>query len=139
MPSSSVEALASAADGDVTVSRRRGERLLGRLGLERVGAEGAAVARDRRLPRPFQDAEQAASAFVRGEAGPPCTVTAEYAVKLLRPTPMDGPIRLRARVAESAADRAVVEASMEAGGKVTATCRGTFVAVKPGHPAFQRW
>jgi DNA topoisomerase-1 len=47
MPSSSVEALASAADGDVTVSRGRGERLLGRLGLERVGAEDLTIRRVR--------------------------------------------------------------------------------------------
>ena len=26
-----------------------------------------------------------------------------------------------------------------ANGKVTATCRGTFVAVKEGHPAYHRW
>jgi hypothetical protein len=36
-------------------------------------------------------------------------------------------------------DRAVVDATLEANGKVTATCRGTFVAVKPGHPAYHRW
>ena len=36
-------------------------------------------------------------------------------------------------------DRAVIEATLEAGGKVTATCRGTFVAVKEGHPAYHRW
>jgi len=60
-------------------------------------------------------------------------------VKLKRPTPVDGPITLRARVVESGEDRAVVEAELEAGGKVTATCRGTFVAVKPGHPAYHRW
>jgi acyl-coenzyme A thioesterase PaaI-like protein len=70
---------------------------------------------------------------------PPCTVTAEYHVKLQRPTPMDGPITLRARVVESTADRATVEATLEAGGKVCATCRGVFVAVKPGHPAYNRW
>jgi acyl-coenzyme A thioesterase PaaI-like protein len=70
---------------------------------------------------------------------PPCTVTAEFHVKLKRPTPTDVPIRLRAKVVESSADRAVVEAEMEAGGKVTATCRGVFVAVKEGHPAFHRW
>ena len=33
----------------------------------------------------------------------------------------------------------VVEATVESGGKVTATCRGTFVAVKEGHPAWHRW
>jgi acyl-coenzyme A thioesterase PaaI-like protein len=69
----------------------------------------------------------------------PCTVTAEYHVVLKRPTPSEGEITVRARVAESSDDRATVEASMEAGGRVTATCRGTFVAVKEGHPAFHRW
>jgi acyl-coenzyme A thioesterase PaaI-like protein len=70
---------------------------------------------------------------------PPVTVTADYAVKLLRPTPTAGPVRLRARVVESTGDRAVVEGTLEAGGKTCATCRGTFVAVKPGHPAYHRW
>ncbi len=74
-----------------------------------------------------------------GVATPPCTVTAEYAVKLLRPTPSTRPLRLRARVVESGADRATVEASLECDGKACATCRGTFVAVKPGHPAYHRW
>ena len=70
---------------------------------------------------------------------PPCTVTADYAIKLLRPTPTDGPIHLSARVVSSTDDRAVVEAELSAGGKTCATCRGTFVAVKPGHPAYHRW
>ena len=42
-------------------------------------------------------------------------------------------------VVESGEDRAVVEATLEAGGKVCATSRGVFVAVKPGHPAYHRW
>ncbi len=75
----------------------------------------------------------------RGEATPPCTVTAEFAVKLKRPTPMDAPLQLRAHVVESSEDRAVIEATLEANGKVTATCRGVFVAVKEGHPAWHRW
>jgi acyl-coenzyme A thioesterase PaaI-like protein len=70
---------------------------------------------------------------------PPCTVTAEYSVKLRRPTPTGGVLHLSARVVESGEDRAVVEASITADGKVTTTCRGTFVAVKPGHPAYHRW
>src|SRR5919112_641213 len=70
---------------------------------------------------------------------PPCTVTADYSIKLLRPTPTGGVLRLSARVVESTEDRAVVEASITADGKVTTTCRGTFVAVKPGHPAYHRW
>ncbi len=74
-----------------------------------------------------------------GLAAPPCTVTAEFDVKLKRPTPLDTVLKLRARVVESEGDRAVVDATIEANGKVTATCHGTFVAVKEGHPAFHRW
>jgi acyl-coenzyme A thioesterase PaaI-like protein len=74
-----------------------------------------------------------------GLDAPPCTVTAEYAVKLRRPIPMDGPVRLRAKVVESTDDRATIEATLEAGGKICATCRGLFVAVKEGHPAYHRW
>jgi len=70
---------------------------------------------------------------------PPCTVTAEYSVKLLRPTPTDAPLSLTARVVEAGEDRAVVVAELVAGGKVCATGRGTFVSVKPGHPAYHRW
>ena len=70
---------------------------------------------------------------------PPVTVTAEYSVKLMRPTPSGQPVHLRARVMESSADRAVVEATLSSGGTVCATGRGTFVAVKPGHPAYHRW
>ena len=72
---------------------------------------------------------------------PPCTVTADYAIRLLRPTPTGGAIHLTAKVvaAESNEDRAVIEATLTAGEKVCATCRGTFVAVKPGHPAYHRW
>jgi acyl-coenzyme A thioesterase PaaI-like protein len=74
-----------------------------------------------------------------GHEAPPCTVTADFHVRLLRPTPTSGPVRLRAQVVESSEDRALIEATLEAGGKSTATCRGTFVAVKPGHPAYHRW
>jgi acyl-coenzyme A thioesterase PaaI-like protein len=70
---------------------------------------------------------------------PPCTVTADFHVVLKRPTPMDAILTIRAHVVEATEDRAVVEASIEANGKTTATCRGTFVAVKEGHPAFHRW
>src|SRR3954447_1742795 len=45
-----------------------------------------------------------------GETHAPCTVTAEFHVKLLRPTPVDGPITLKARVVESTETRATVEA-----------------------------
>ena len=74
-----------------------------------------------------------------GASSPPCTVTAEFHVKLKRPTPTDALIKLRSKVVESSDDRAVVAAELEAGGKITATCRGVFVAVKEGHPAYHRW
>lgn len=70
---------------------------------------------------------------------PPCTVTAEFAVKLLAPTPMDALIELSAKVVEGSDRKAVVEATLSANGKVTATCHGVFVAVKEGHPAYHRW
>lgn len=69
----------------------------------------------------------------------PPTVTSDFHVTLKRPTPIDATLHLRAHVVESTDDRAVVEATVEANGKVTATCRGTFVAVKEGHPAYFRW
>jgi len=69
----------------------------------------------------------------------PSCVTAEYAVKMRKPTPSDRALRLEARIVESSADRATVEATLSANGVVTATCRGVFVAVRPGHPAYHRW
>jgi acyl-coenzyme A thioesterase PaaI-like protein len=74
-----------------------------------------------------------------GHATPPCTVTADYHVRLIRPTPTGTPVFLRAQVADSGPDRATVEATLEAGGKLTASCRGLFVAVREGHPAYHRW
>jgi acyl-coenzyme A thioesterase PaaI-like protein len=74
-----------------------------------------------------------------GATSPPCTVTSEFHVKLRRVTPTDGPVELRARVVDSSSNRATVEAELLAGGKTTATCRGVFVAVREGHPAYHRW
>lgn len=70
---------------------------------------------------------------------PDCTVTAEYAVKLLRPIPTGGTIKLRASVVESSERKAIVESELEADGEICSVCRGTFVVVKPGHPAYHRW
>jgi len=70
---------------------------------------------------------------------PPTTVTAEFHVKFRKPTPLDAELELLAQATEVSDDRAVVEATVSAGGEVTATCRGVFVAVKPGHPAYHRW
>ncbi len=84
----------------------------------------------------------AAAYFLMKQAGksePDCTVTANYSIKLLRPTPSDATIYLKARIVESTEDRATVEAELIAGDKVCATCKGLFVAVKEGHPAYHRW
>jgi len=68
---------------------------------------------------------------------PPC-VTADFRVVFKRPTPT-GPLHIDAHVVSAADDRATVEATLSAGGVVTALGSGTFVAVKPGHPAYHRW
>ena len=83
----------------------------------------------------------AAVALMRasGESTVPATVTASYQVTLSRPTPSDGPVRLTARVVDLESDRATVESTLESGGRRCATFRGTFVAVRPGHPAYHRW
>ncbi len=75
-----------------------------------------------------------------------CTVTADFHVKLRRPTPYPGTLTLKAHVVEiggkedrMASVHCDVWADTDAGPKVTATCDGTFVAVKEGHPAYHRW
>lgn len=79
-----------------------------------------------------------------GESQPPCTVTADFHVKLRAPTPSAQKVLLKARAVEIQSDRAKIEAQLfsvsETGEeKLTATCLGTFVAVKEGHPAYHRW
>ncbi len=81
-----------------------------------------------------------------GATEPPCTVTSELSIVLKRPTPLDAELLIRAHVVSAQADRATVDATIQVAdgegggsGKVTATCRGIFVAVREGHPAFHRW
>ena len=76
---------------------------------------------------------------LRGLDHPACTVTSEYAVVLKRPTPSNTSLHLSARAVAVDGDRVTVESTLEANGKVCATCRGVFVAVLPGHPAYHRW
>jgi acyl-coenzyme A thioesterase PaaI-like protein len=75
----------------------------------------------------------------RGLSSPPCTVTADYAIVLKRPCPTDGELAITAHVTKTDGDKVTVEGELSAGGKVRATCTGTFVAVQPGHPAYHRW
>lgn len=74
-----------------------------------------------------------------GLDAPPCTVTAEMNVKFMQPTPADSELILSAKVIDSRDTRATVEGQLSAAGKVCALFKGTFVAVKEGHPAFHRW
>ncbi len=70
----------------------------------------------------------------------PCTVTAEYSIQLLAPTPTNQPVKLKAHVSEFVKqNRAWVDGELWVGEKMTATCRGLFIAVKEGHPAYHRW
>ena len=57
--------------------------------------------------------------------------TAEYSVKLLRPTPTDAPLRLHARVVELTDTEALTEARLESGGKLRATCTARFPQLAP--------
>ncbi len=70
---------------------------------------------------------------------PPCTVTAQYTVKFLRPTPSGIPLKLSARVVTSTDRKAEVHGELFAGDELCAVCDALFVAVKPGHPAYHRW
>lgn len=75
----------------------------------------------------------------RGLDEAPSCVTSEFHVKLKRPCPTDTELEVRAKPVEVDGDKVTVEAEIVANGKVQATCRGVFVAVKPGHPAYHRW
>jgi acyl-coenzyme A thioesterase PaaI-like protein len=75
----------------------------------------------------------------RGLDRPPGCVTAEYAIRLRRPTPIDRELGLRAWPVSVDGDRVVVDGEIVVDGIITATCRGTFVAVGPDHPAYERW
>ena len=69
----------------------------------------------------------------------PCTVTAQYEVKLKRPTPYGVSLVLKSQVLALEEDRAEVIVELKANGKTCATGRGLFVVVKEGHPAYHRW
>lgn len=75
----------------------------------------------------------------RGLDHVPATVTASLDVRFRHPAHTDAPVHLAAHVVELAGDRATCEGQLVAGGEVCATVRATFVAVRPGHPAYHRW
>lgn len=69
----------------------------------------------------------------------PCTVTAEYSIKLLKPTPMNNPLKITAILDHIKDNRALIRAELIADDKICDTCQGLFVAVSEGHPAYHRW
>ncbi|HVB95120.1 MAG TPA: PaaI family thioesterase [Nitrososphaerales archaeon] len=73
-----------------------------------------------------------------GAEAPPPTVTASIFVEFLRPTPV-APLLLEGSAKGISGRKVVVESAVKADGVVTATLRGTFVAVRADHPAARRW
>ena len=69
----------------------------------------------------------------------PCTVTADYFIKLKRPTPSGSLLFLSAKLIKITGNIASIKASLVANGRVCATCTGTFVSVDSSHPAYHRW
>ncbi|MDG6902985.1 MAG: PaaI family thioesterase [Nitrososphaerota archaeon] len=75
----------------------------------------------------------------KGLETPPGTVTAEYTVRFLKPSPIDREWQLTAWATKIEGDRAWVSGELKVDGVATATMSGLFVAVKESHPAFHRW
>ena len=76
---------------------------------------------------------------VRNLSAPPGTVTAEYTVRFLRPSPIDRKWELGARATRISGDRVNATGELKVEGVVTATMTGLFVSVRKTHPAFHRW
>ena len=74
-----------------------------------------------------------------GDEKLPSTVTAEYTVTFLAPTPATQLLHLRAHVVDLGKRSARIEGHLAAEGTITATCRAAFVSVGPNHPAYHRW
>lgn len=70
---------------------------------------------------------------------PPGTVTSEYTVKFLRPTPISSDWTLRAWPSKVEGSRVAVKGEVLANGEKTAVMSGLFVGVKETHPAYHRW
>ena len=73
------------------------------------------------------------------EFEPSCTVTANYSVKLLKPTPSNETLTITSKIEELLEDRARVSMELHANGILCAKGSGLFVSVKEGHPAYHRW
>jgi hypothetical protein len=62
----------------------------------------------------------------------------KFAVKLLKPIPIDDEVKLSATVVKSTKSKTVIEATLSYQGEVTFTGRGTSFVVKPGYPAYHQ-
>lgn len=69
----------------------------------------------------------------------PWTVTAEYHVKLMHPTPSDETVLLKARPDKIDGNKAWIKAEAFVKDQIMATCEGVFIAVAEDHPAYNRW
>lgn len=69
----------------------------------------------------------------------PCTVTADFAVKLRKPSPMDQYLELVARCEKTDKNKAFIHTDLLIDGTLFASCDATFVAVSEDHPAHHRW
>ena len=70
---------------------------------------------------------------------PPCTVTSEYTIRLKRPTPLDSELILKAYCETLTQKTATIRGELLANDQLCDECIGTFVIVKPSHPAYHRW
>ncbi len=70
---------------------------------------------------------------------PPCTVTAKFEVKLLKPTPMGVNLRLEASCIEIKENKVITEGRIIVNNNICDTFLGTFIAVPETHPAYHRW
>ncbi len=77
--------------------------------------------------------------IARGLSSPPGTVTSEYTVKFLKPSPADEPWAVSAWTTKIDGDRVSAAGELKVRGEATATMSGIFIAVKESHPAFHRW
>jgi acyl-coenzyme A thioesterase PaaI-like protein len=75
----------------------------------------------------------------RKQKRPPGTVTAEYTVRFLRPTPIRSSWHIRAWPTKVDGNKVRVEGEVTADGMATAAMSGLFVAVGKDHPAYHRW
>ncbi len=75
----------------------------------------------------------------RGLGSPPGTVTSEFSVRFLRPTPLGSTLHLSANALRVDGDKVVIEGGVEVGAVRTVSMQGVYVAVKEGHPAFAKW